>query len=880
MLGFCEKNKGAISVFLTLILLPVLLLGGLTTDVSRIYMSKVVISDAGEMAMNAGLAQYEEALHDEYGFLVMETEPESMEEDLREFFDKSLNGTGIPAAEDYDRILNLMTDTFDAYNIEGSQIYKTEAQKQQIVEYMKYRAPVCLTELVLDKLNGLQDVKQQSEAMTAQMDFGVAMEDCHDAMEEAYEALETLDYHNRAFPSNQEIQEALDTTRMEYVSRMSKCIMMLVAISNYRQRAGGDVWAMAKSFINAANRVSVDGTPENSFEAYLSALYYREGVSAAGGLHVGPEPDPKLDPEGYEAWLERKNTKASYDAGKNRISAYPGQLRFVVNQCITAGYNRLSYHKTNADAGEKHAEKVYKLLEKVKKELEKAKKEWENWSAKTSALADTTARDVMADSVESYREFFEGGTATLDAMDIDRLMKKVEADRQYYEEIADTLEKETFHEKEIAVASASGQYTAYYGKARGVMGSVQVTSEAGLSTYLQNYKAGYAHVEIPAACALTQISEDAFFQRLKEYCEEKESEESEAEKAKGDERLDASQAAGEEAEKEEGYPDFDWSTVDSAILPSVKLGVKIPADADEGLTDVGGSVRSKKQRKDAVSKFKTSIQATTSFLDGVDRLISDNLVNLYVAEYAMQMFSYYTVDKALDENNKPYTLPEEEVLSISGYFLNQRDAYKAEGEYILWGNDASQANVRSTVMMIFGIRMLLNSFFVFTNKDLIKVSKEGATAIAGASPYLVPIVQVLIELGFAGIETANDIKKIKGGHGITIIKKPENWATFKLDTDVLGDNTKGTTLNYGEFLRIFLNVSLLAGKEEEILARMADCIQINTEFDLLTGYTMLAIEAKVKVRTTFMRTISDLGSGGWTLPDNTYRVRYQSILGY
>jgi len=70
-------------------------------------------------------------------------------------------------------------------------------------------------------------------------------------------------------------------------------------------------------------------------------------------------------------------------------------------------------------------------------------------------------------------------------------------------------------------------------------------------------------------------------------------------------------------------------------------------------------------------------------------------------------------------------------------------------------------------------------------------------------------------------------------------------------------------------------VSLLAGKEEEILARMADCIQINTDFDLLTGYTMLAIEAKVKVRTTFMRTISDLGSGGWTLPDNTYRVRYQ-----
>ncbi len=68
---FC-KNKGTISVFLTIILVPVLLLGGLTTDAARICMSKAVISDAGEMAMNAGLAQYNEELHDEYGLLVMD----------------------------------------------------------------------------------------------------------------------------------------------------------------------------------------------------------------------------------------------------------------------------------------------------------------------------------------------------------------------------------------------------------------------------------------------------------------------------------------------------------------------------------------------------------------------------------------------------------------------------------------------------------------------------------------------------------------------------------------------------------------------------------------------------------------------------------------
>ena len=122
MLKFCYEKKGAISVFLTIILLPVLLLGGLTTDAARIYGAKVVISDAGEMAMNAGLAQYENRLHDEYGLLVMAKDPESMEAELGSYFEKSLNGKGVPGAEDYGKVLDLVSRQFDAVNLEGSQI--------------------------------------------------------------------------------------------------------------------------------------------------------------------------------------------------------------------------------------------------------------------------------------------------------------------------------------------------------------------------------------------------------------------------------------------------------------------------------------------------------------------------------------------------------------------------------------------------------------------------------------------------------------------------------------------------------------------------------------------------------------------------------------
>lgn len=276
MFGFCEKNKGAISVFLTLILLPTLLLGGLTTDAARIYMSKVVISDAGEMAMNAGLAQYETELHDEYGLFSMEKTLEDMEDDLADFFNKSLNGKGLDGTEDYDKILDLITENFNAYNVEGSQIYKGEVEKQQIVEYMKYRAPVCLTEELLGKLDDLKKAQLMKKAMVAQMDFGDAMEDCQDSMENALKQLDDLNAQINAFPDKTTIAQALERMKQDYQTTMSKCILMHAAIAKYDGKADGDdVESLAWSFIGAAAGVDV-------------SVPYDQGSAAGWKMDIDP----------------------------------------------------------------------------------------------------------------------------------------------------------------------------------------------------------------------------------------------------------------------------------------------------------------------------------------------------------------------------------------------------------------------------------------------------------------------------------------------------------------------------------------------------------------------------------------------------------------
>ena len=285
-MGLFYKNNGTISVFLCLILLPVMLVGCMTVDASRIYLSKVVISDAGEMTMNAGLAQYNEELHDEYGLLVMNQSPEAMSGSLEGFFNTSLNGTSLPDADDYQKILDLLTESFEAVNVAGSEIYRTEVEKQQIVEYMKYRAPLCLTELVLDKFNEIKNTKIMGEAIQAETDFSESMQECQDSFQEALEALNGMNQAVENFPLDETIRQELESAEKDYKETISRCLLMREVIQDYDEQAQSrDLQAMAAAFIETAEKVDLSAPNSSiSFNSYIGSIYYSKTVNHLGGV--------------------------------------------------------------------------------------------------------------------------------------------------------------------------------------------------------------------------------------------------------------------------------------------------------------------------------------------------------------------------------------------------------------------------------------------------------------------------------------------------------------------------------------------------------------------------------------------------------------------
>jgi hypothetical protein len=87
-------------------------------------------------------------------------------------------------------------------------------------------------------------------------------------------------------------------------------------------------------------------------------------------------------------------------------------------------------------------------------------------------------------------------------------------------------------------------------------------------------------------------------------------------------------------------------------------------------------------------------------------------------------------------------------------------------------------------------------------------------------------------------------------------------------------------MNYKEYLTIFLMIHMVGTLETTALARMADCIQLNTKsLDITKAYTMIAVSANVKVRTTFLRKAS-AWSGSNSITNDYYTISYKSCLGY
>ena len=195
MRKFFHNCKGAVTVMVTLLLIPAILVTGTGVDIARILAARSTVQDANQLAANAVLTEYDALLQDLYGlFGIMQTDNDfaSMANAYLEtailgedwvnkemgtfqlFYGANLQSTGVtPAA--------------------GKNLANADVLRRQIEEYSKFRAPAIVVEEILDKLGTFEKVQEDAKVIKKKLEVDDKVEDVDQYYRDIYECIQDLE---------------------------------------------------------------------------------------------------------------------------------------------------------------------------------------------------------------------------------------------------------------------------------------------------------------------------------------------------------------------------------------------------------------------------------------------------------------------------------------------------------------------------------------------------------------------------------------------------------------------------------------------------------------------------------------------------------------
>ena len=188
MKKFLSNCKGAVTVMVTLMLIPAILVSGTAVDAARIYTTRNAVQNANQLAANASLASYNALLKDLYGLYgFMTDDPE-----LADMIDEYIKITIFGKDPDKGTFRSFIGSNATATDMDYSgNLRDTEVLKLQILEYMKFRGPAILLGKLLGSLDSdrLRYLEQDSAVLDTKKEIDDSMEEVLKKYRELYYAI-------------------------------------------------------------------------------------------------------------------------------------------------------------------------------------------------------------------------------------------------------------------------------------------------------------------------------------------------------------------------------------------------------------------------------------------------------------------------------------------------------------------------------------------------------------------------------------------------------------------------------------------------------------------------------------------------------------------
>ena len=228
LLKFTHKNKGSISIFLCLILLPMITYAMMVIDASRLQSCRTQLQSAGDLTMNAAMSEYEKILEDMYGLFAVSDDPSALKPALQNYFYETITGT-LNSSEteneyikkyseqlsdlifspnmtdkDVSNFMYMTLDNFSYEPVQESTIANPMIMKSQIIDYMKYKGPVSIVSNLLNKIGLLNDSANQASAAEAKIDYTQSLSALNDPMLAAWNAIVAYNEANAKYEKGAE----------------------------------------------------------------------------------------------------------------------------------------------------------------------------------------------------------------------------------------------------------------------------------------------------------------------------------------------------------------------------------------------------------------------------------------------------------------------------------------------------------------------------------------------------------------------------------------------------------------------------------------------------------------------------------------------------
>ncbi len=817
-----KQQKGAVTVFLVIILMACFMFGGFFIDSARILVAKRHVKNAVNSAARSTLSYYDESLAAEYGLFAVDGS--SVNANFNKYLTNNLTKSKDDGMSMFKYKIGTATATAQR-PLEGDELHR------QIVEYEKYRGPVNITLGVIEKFkkifdNTSVDTDKISNATDSISNFKDKFKDSGGVLATAKRSIKNTVKENLKTG----IKKKLSSVTTEWVTNTLPADLKIQYDEAEKQIKNAEktlenLKIERNKYVNAAKDVC-DGSEQTNSSAQANEYINQDKTLQ----QQADEQIAQLEADIKKAREILADVKKDIEAVRNPLATVVSNWEKKKAELIPAeqSYNIAKGNRESAEKEKNAAQSTVNEYNKTianangtiswyKSEVDKLEKS----NAEIATLLNEDGIDIHNDEEwKTYCRLVDKSNRTKEESE---WMEDIE---ELYNDVFNStfLRKYTMMKNYKEISSYNSKIVAKQNELLKAQSSL-VSANNKLSSATSTYNNAVAEEN------KWKEKVDAIKAEIKRL---------------EDDIVNKQDTMAKAADKLNNIPDFD---IEGVTVPELKTKVSGLADTVAQYSNLFNLIKSAGE-----TLTKSMAAVTTGNGEQVVNTEEKNIITLMnsiksnlqaIAKICTNPESLrdemYYIDYVMDKNT--YLTSQ---TSRSHYFN------KAEVEYIIYGFDSQGANIIAAVGSIYGIRFIIDSvnYFFVDNPCYELISRIGWAIGKGAVQAALDMVDMLVD--FDG----------EGAKGCAICPSLDDL---------------NLRLSYSDHLRLFLLMNSGTSKDALKNTISTTLVKEKNTKDLNQMYTQIKADVEVEVNLIILPMLgSDL------LPNNHFRngsyVIHESIV--